>query len=92
MEIELSGNTQKDEAWGLLQSGINTVPLDCPLVPDYPWLGTDWVFVGFAEPGEFSLEARHASLYDCYDPVDYFKSANSVHFKQVKFVWADTKL
>lgn len=92
VEIELSGNTQKDEAWGLLQSGINTVPLDCPLVPDYPWLGTDWVFVGFAEPGEFSLEARHASLYDCYDPVDYFKSANSVHFKQVKFVWADTKL
>jgi hypothetical protein len=94
--IELSHNSQKDEAWGLVQEMISErrdIPtLDCPLVPDYPWLGTDWVFVGFAEPGEFSLEARHASLYDCYDPVDYFKTANSVHFKQVKFVWADTKL
>ena len=92
VELELSGNTQKDEAWGLLQSGINTVPLDCPLVPDHPWLGTDWVFVGYAMPGSFSLEARHASLYDCYTPVDYFKTANSVHFEQVKFVWLGIEL
>lgn len=90
VELELSGNTQKDEAWGLLQLGINTVPLDCPLVPDYPWFGKGWVFVGWANPGTFSLEARHASLYDCYDPVDNFRTANSVHFEQVKFVWLDT--
>lgn len=90
VELELSGNSQKDEAWGLLQSGINTVPLDCPLVPDYPWFGKGWVFVGWAKAGEFSLEARHASLYDCYSPVDSFRSANSVHFKQIKFVWLDT--
>lgn len=89
--IELSGNTQKDESWGLRQSGIDMVPLDCPLVPDYSWLGTDWVFVGFADAGDFSLEARHASLYDCYSPVDSFRSANSVHFKKVKFVWLDTE-
>ena len=92
VELELSGNTQKDEAWGFLQSCINSVPLDCPLVPDYTWFGEGWVFVCFAEPGEFSLEARHASLYDCYSPVDSFRTANSVHFKQVKFVWADTRL
>lgn len=91
VQIELSGNSQKDEAWGLRQllsdRTIEIPHLDCPLVPDYSWLGEDWVFVGYVEPGEFSLEARHASLYDCYDPVDYFKTANSVHFEAVKFVF-----
>jgi len=92
VRIELSHNNQKDEAWGLVQeikSEHRDIPsLDCPLVPDYPWLGSGWVFVGFAEAGSFSLEARHASLYDCYSPVDSFRTANSVHFKQIKFVWA----
>ncbi len=99
VQITLSANTQKDEAWGIEVSpeGISEtyrIPryLDCPLVPDYPWFGTGWVFVGFALPGSFSLEARHASLYDCYSPVDSFRTANSVHFEQVKFVWPDTKL
>ena len=91
VRIELSANSQKDEAWGLRQvlSGqARDVPLQsCPLVPDYPWLGEGWVFVGFAKAGEFSLEARHAFLYDCYDPVDGFRSANSVHFKAIKFVF-----
>ena len=94
VQIELSGNKQKDEVWGLRQlasgQAIDIVSLDCPLVPDYPWVGTGWVFVGYVDPGTFSLEARHASLYDCYDPVDYFRTANSVHFRQVKFVWLDT--
>lgn len=91
VQIELSANSQKDEAWGLvqiLQNQSRDIPvLDCPIVPDHPWLGSDWILVGFAEPGDFSLEARHASLYDCYDPVDYFRTANSVHFKQIKFVF-----
>ncbi len=96
VQIELSGNSQKDESWGLRQllSGQDREVSyhDCPLVPDHPWLGTDWVFVGYAMPGSFSLEARHASLYDCYTPVDYFKTANSVHFEQVKFVWLGIEL
>jgi hypothetical protein len=92
--IELSANSQKDEAWGIEVSpqGISEtykIPryLDCPLVPDYPWLGEGWVFVGFVESGTFSLEARHASLYNCYSPVDSFKTANSVHFEKIKFLF-----
>ena len=94
VRVELSGKTQKDEAWGLRQEGLDQatdIPyMNCPLVPDHPWSGSDWVFVGFVIAGDFSLEARHASLYDCYDPVDYFKTANSVHFKEIKFVFLET--
>lgn len=96
VQIELSGNSQKDESWGLRQllssQGREVSYLDCPIVPDHSWLGTDWVFVGYAMPGEFSLEARHASLYDCYTPVDSFRTANSVHFEQVKFVWGTLEI
>ncbi len=94
VQITLSANTQKDEVWGIEVSPLGTsgtyrIPghLDCPLVPDYPWFGTGWVFVGYVDPGTFSLEARHASLYDCYSPVDYFRTANSVHFEQIRFVF-----
>lgn len=91
VQIKLSGNSQKDESWGLRQllsgQAIEISHHDCPIVPDHSWFGTGWVLVGYAKPGIFSLEARHASLYDCYSPVDSFRTANSVHFEQVKFVF-----
>lgn len=83
MEVELSGNGQKDEAFAVLVDGA--VVTNC-VVPDRPWLGKDRVFVGqWYDNRPLRLRAEHAILHSCYVPVDGFKTANSVHFHAVRF-------
>ena len=84
--IELSGNSQKDEAWQLQADGQPIGAQACPVVPDHPPLGTDWVFVGWLPAGDWELRAVHAILVECYPPTDYFRTANSVHFEALRLV------
>jgi len=86
VKISLSGNNQKDEAWQLQANGSPVGEQACPVVPDYPPLGTDWVFVGNLPAGEFFLRAVHAILIECYPPTNNFSSANSVHFRSLRLI------
>lgn len=86
VRVELSGNSQKDEAWGL-EAGGELIGLEpCPVVPDHPWLGDGWVHVGELAPGMWALEAVHAIEIECYPATDGFRSANSVHFQALRVI------
>ncbi len=94
VEIGLSGDEQKDEAFavGVLQGGDVLFIGDgsCPVVPDDPSLGRGWVRVGTADlsEGETPFVARHAIEFACYDAVDGFATPNSVSLFQIKlFFW-----
>lgn len=92
VEIELTFDEQRDEAFAL---GVGYDPVTfigepaCPVVPDDPTIGRAWKSVGQAAmpAGETEFRARHAIEFDCYEPVDDFDQANSVHFFGIRLVY-----
>ncbi len=83
-DIELSGETQRDEAFGLRLNDGEIGGTECPVVPDHPWLGRGMVSVGRGEwTGTATLTIRHASLYDCYGGIDR-STPNSVQFHGIE--------
>jgi uncharacterized protein YjdB len=92
VEIELSFDEQRDEAFAL---GVGYDPVTfigepgCPVVPDDPTIGRAWKSVGQTEmpAGETEFRARHAIEFDCYEPVDDFDQANSVHFYGIRLLY-----
>lgn len=92
VEIELSFDAQRDEAFAL---GVGYDPVNfigepgCPVVPDNPTIGRAWKSVGQAEmpTGATEFRARHAIEFDCYEPVDDFDQANSVHFYGIRLLY-----
>ena len=88
VKVELSGKHQKDEAFVLLKDGVPISDYACPVNPDNPTFGTDWVRVGTVDDGG-EISAQHAKLWSCYPPNHAFFTPNSVWFKQLKFVYVE---
>ena len=88
VEIALSGNAQLDEAWALSVDDVFVGPSACPIVPDNPVFGRGEVLLGWSNAsGTVEVEARHAKRFSCYPPIDNFRTANSVHFKGLTFIF-----
>lgn len=84
LEVELSGDAQRNEAFGVAVDGGRVG--GCA-VPDRPWLGRGFVPAGiWHDDRAWSLRITHAALLDCYEPVGgRFEGPNSVHFRAARF-------
>lgn len=89
VEVTLSGTSQRDEAWSLSVGEVALGDPSCPVVPDHPWFGTGWIYIGRVEEvGELPFTVRHAILMDCYPGIDD-DDANSVHFERLRLEWSE---
>lgn len=76
--VSLSGTNQSNESFavGFDQGWIGP---SCPVHPDNPALGEDWVVLGWTEfSGAKEFVLRHGSQFECY-PLHNVSGANSVH-------------
>lgn len=93
VDVLLSGETQKDEAFAVGVAGADAVSFigdaACPVVADDPDLGRGWMRVGAAElaAGEWEFVGRHATGFACYAPLGGLVGPNSVHFWGMRFVY-----
>lgn len=91
LDLTLSGNSQRDEVFGLQTSdGVKLPQRSCPVVADDPVLGSDRRLVDILLESvartSIELTMYHGILEQCYLPVSEFETPNSVHVTRINLV------